>query len=300
MGILAALVLAPPAEASRILAILVGATVMALLGLTDDLFPLSPGWKFFFQALAAGLLVLLGVRLEFLPSQPMLGVVLTVLWVMAVTNAMNLIDIMDGLAGGVAVIACLGFLLAPVLGEQSFVPIAAAALAGSALGFLPYNYQPAKIYMGDSGALFIGFTLAGIALGQDYTQVNTVALSAPLFILAVPLYDMVLVMVLRAMKRRSMFRGSNDHLALRLRALGLTVKGTVHLLWGAALLSSVAAWALVRLSEKRALFLVLVLFLGALLFTIFISTVPVDEGSRRVRESPFRLNFGKARRGGKR
>jgi len=296
MGVVAALVLAPPPQAARILAILAGGTIMALLGLTDDLFPLSPKWKFLFQVLAAALLVVLGVRLEFLPSQPVLGILFTILWVVAVTNALNLIDIMDGLAGGVAVIACLGFLFVPVLGEQTYVPLAAAALGGAVLGFLPYNYQPARIYMGDSGALFIGFVLAGIALGQGYTEVNTIALIAPLLILGIPLYDTVLVMVLRTMKRRSMFRGSNDHLALRLRAMGMTVKGTVHLLWALAGAFSLAAWVLVRLSEKRALFLGLILFLGTLLFTIFIATIPVDEGRRSVRESPFRLNFGKAGR----
>jgi UDP-GlcNAc:undecaprenyl-phosphate GlcNAc-1-phosphate transferase len=277
IGILSALVLSPPPHSEGILALLAGGALMTLLGLVDDLFPLSPAVKFLFQLLAATLLVVLGVKVEFLPNHPVLGVALTVFWVVAVTNALNLIDIMDGLAGGVALIACLGFVLVPFLGEQSYLPLAAAALGGSVLGFLPYNYQPARIYMGDSGALFIGFVLAGLALGHGYTQVNVVALCAPILILGIPLYDTALVMMLRLLKGRSMFQGSNDHLALRLRSLGLTVRQTVHLLWGASVLLALSAGLLVRLSEKRAILFLMLLFLGTLLSTIFISFIPMDE-----------------------
>lgn len=289
LGIIAALVVAPPPDSPRILAILVGGTVVAIMGLADDLFSLSPAVKFLFEILAAVLLIVLGVKLEFLPNHPILGFIFTVLWVVAVTNAVNLIDIMDGLAGGVAVVACLGFVLVPFLGAHSYVHLTAAALGGSVLGFLPYNYQPARIYMGDSGALFLGFVLAGIAMGHGYTQVNVVALSAPLLILGIPLYDMALVMMLRFLKKRSMFRGSNDHLALRLRALGLTVKQVVHSLWLLAALLAISAGFLVRLSEKRALIFTLFFFFAALLFTVFISSIRVDEGAHKIRESPFRV-----------
>ncbi len=289
IGLLSALVLTPTPDSGKILALLVGGTIVAILGLTDDLFSLSPAVKFFFQILAASLLIVFGVKLEFLPSHPILGSFLTIFWVVAVTNAVNLIDIMDGLAGGVSVIACLGFVLVPFLGEQSYVPLTAAALGGSVMGFLPYNYQPAKIYMGDSGALFLGYVLAGIALGHGYTQVNVVALCAPLFILGIPLYDTALVMVLRFLKGRSMFRGSNDHLALRLRVLGMTVPQVVLTLWALSISLGVFAFFLARLSEKRALVLILFLFLMAMLFTIFISSIPVDEGTHKIRESPFRV-----------
>ena len=292
IGLLSALVLAPLPDYGKILALFVGGTIVALLGLADDLFSLSPAIKFFFQILAASLLVVFGMKLEFMPSHPVLGALLTVFWVVGVTNAINLIDIMDGLAGGVAVIACLGFVFVPFLGDQSYVPLTAAALGGSVLGFLPYNYQPAKIYMGDSGALFLGFILAGIAMGHGYTQVNVVALCAPLFILGIPLYDTALVMVLRFLKGRSMFRGSNDHLALRLRVLGFTVKQAVHSLWAISFILATSAWLLVRLSEKRALVFVLLFFFGAMIFTIFVSSIPVDEGSRKIKESPFRVLLG--------
>ncbi|HEY5038718.1 MAG TPA: MraY family glycosyltransferase, partial [bacterium] len=209
IGILGALTLSPIPDSPRVLALLVGGTVVAILGLADDLFSLSPAVKFLVEILAAVLLILLGVKLEFMPSHPVVGYLLTVFWVVAVTNAVNIIDIMDGLAAGVSLIACIAFVLVPFLGAQSFVPLTAAALGGSVLGFLPFNYQPARIYMGDSGALFLGFLLAGIAMGHGYSQVNVVALCAPLFILGIPLYDLALVMILRFFKGRSMFRGSN-------------------------------------------------------------------------------------------
>jgi UDP-GlcNAc:undecaprenyl-phosphate GlcNAc-1-phosphate transferase len=290
LGTLGALVLTPPPDYSRALAILSGGTIVALMGLVDDLFSLTPAVKFFFEILAASLLILFGVKLEFLPSHPFLGSLLTIFWVVAVTNAVNLIDIMDGLAGGVCVIACLGFVLVPFLGAQSYVHLTAAALGGSLLGFLPYNYQPARIYMGDSGALFLGFVLAGIAMGHGYTQMNVVALSAPLFILGVPLYDTALVMVLRFLKGRSMFRGSNDHLALRLRALGMTVKVVVSALWALSALLAVCAGFLVRLSEKRATVFVLFFFFTVLVFTVFVSSIRMEEERKKIKESSVR-NF---------
>ncbi len=292
LGVLSALILAPPAESSRILAFLVGGTVMVILGLTDDLFSLSPAIKFFFQILAASLLILFGVQLEFLPSHPWLAKLLTIFWVVAVTNAVNLIDIMDGLAGGVSVIACLGFVFVPFLGAQSYVPMTAAALGGSVLGFLPYNYQPARIYMGDSGALFLGFILAGIAMGHGYTQMNVVALCAPLFMLGIPRYDTALVMFLRFLKGRSMFRGSNDHLALRLRSIGMTVKQIVWSLWGLSFLLAASAGLLVRLSEKRALFFMGSFFFALLLFTVAVASIQVDEGKAKLRENPFQIFLG--------
>src|ERR1019366_2130415 len=150
------------------------------------------------------------------------------------------------------------FVLFPYLGAQSYVPLTAAALGGSVLGFLPFNYQPARIYMGDSGALFLGFLLAGTAMGHGYSQVNVLGLCAPILILGIPLYDMGLVMMLRFFKGRSMFRGSNDHLALRLRKLGLTVKQTVSFLWGLSILLALGAYFLVRLlTLKQALVLLL-------------------------------------------
>lgn len=299
LSVLSVVILMPPPDSSKLLALLAGGTVVALLGLVDDLFTLGPGLKFVVQLAAAALLYLFGVRLEFMPSHPILGFLLTVFWVTLVTNALNLVDIMDGLAAGLALTACLGFVIVPFVNDQSYVPLAAAGLGGALLGFLPYNIQPARIYMGDSGALFIGFILSGLAMGHGYSQVNTVALSAPLLILGVPLYDTLLVMGLRTLKGRSVFRGSNDHLALRLRALGLSVKWVVGLLWAASVLLSAFSWFLVRASDKRSILAILALFAVTLTFTLFVAQIPM-ESPRASSGAPRRVNparLGRERKG---
>jgi UDP-GlcNAc:undecaprenyl-phosphate/decaprenyl-phosphate GlcNAc-1-phosphate transferase len=287
--IFGSLSLAPPSDTQPLFALLVGGTVIALMGLVDDLFSLTPAMKFLFEIVAAVLLIIFGLKLEFLPSHPILTYALTIFWVLAVTNAVNIIDIMDGLAGGVTVIACLGFVLVPFLGAHSYVPFTAAVLGGSVLGFLPYNYQPARIYMGDSGALFLGFVLSAIAMGHGYTQNNVVGLCGPLLILGVPLYDTALVMMLRFIRKRSMFRGSNDHLALRLRKIGFTVKQTVHTLWFVSFLLVLFAGLLVRESEKRALVYILIFFFAVMLVTLFIALVPMEDNLTKIKESPFQI-----------
>jgi len=281
--------LAPPADTKPLFAILVGGTVIALMGLVDDLFSLSPAVKFLFEIVAAVLLIVFGLKIEFLGNYPWLCYGMTIFWVLAVTNAVNIIDIMDGLSSGVVAIACFGFMLVPFSGAHSYVPLVATVLAGSVLGFLPYNYQPARIYMGDSGALFLGFVLSALAMGHGYTQENIVGLCAPVLILAVPLYDTALVMMIRFIRGRSMFRGSNDHLALRLRKIGFTVKQTVHTLWSVSILLVFVAGFLVRLSEKRALVFILVFFFILMLVTLFVALIPMDEGVVKIKESPFQV-----------
>ncbi len=273
--------LAPPPDAAKLSALLIGGTVVCLLGLVDDLFSLSPGTKFLVQIAGAALLIAFGVQLSF-TATVWVAWGLTILWVVGVTNAINLVDIMDGLAGGLVTLAALGFLFVSLSGEHAYVNVAAAALAGSALGFLPYNFQPARIYMGDSGALFLGFILAGIAMGQSYTEIHPVSLYAPILILGIPIYDTLLVMALRTLKGRSMFRGSNDHLALRLRALGWNVKPIVLTLWSVGAMLSVAAFFLVRISFKQALIFTMALFAVTVMFTFLISQIRVDERYARV------------------
>ena len=275
-----AVVLLNPPDTPKILAVAFGGTVMAILGLSDDLFSLTPTLKFAVQIIAAACLIFFGVHIKFI-FNPWLDWVVTIFWVVGVTNALNLIDIMDGLAGGVTVLAALGFVFVPLSGEPGFVNLVAAALAGSVLGFLPFNYQPARIYLGDAGALFIGFVLASVAMGESYTQTNVVSLAAPLLILGIPLYDTILVMFLRFLKGKSMFQGSPDHLALRLRFIGMSVKQVVYSLWGLTLLGCAAAFFLIRMSEKRAFVFLLAVFFAAMLWTLFIALIPVDDPAQR-------------------
>ncbi|MCH7760432.1 undecaprenyl/decaprenyl-phosphate alpha-N-acetylglucosaminyl 1-phosphate transferase, partial [candidate division TA06 bacterium] len=205
----------------KILGILIGSLLIAILGLLDDIKNLSPYTKFFGQGMGALILILSGVHLEIIYFPLWLNLLLTFLWILGITNGFNIIDVMDGLSAGVACIASAAFLFIAIPTQNVHVVLLSAALAGGTLGFLRFNFYPARIFMGDSGSLFLGFLLASLSITVSYTAVNNIALLSPLLILAVPIYDTFLVSLLRILKGRNPFRGSSDHFALRLRALGM-------------------------------------------------------------------------------
>jgi len=203
-----------------------GGTLIMVLGLIDDIWKLDYRVKFFGQFIASIILVLYNIRIEFIPSLS-LSIFLTIFWIVGITNAINIIDIMDGLAAGVVVIVGLAFSFIALPTEKIYVNFAALALAGSCLGFLRYNWQPARIFMGDSGSLFIGFILAAISLGESYTTINNIGLFAPLLVLGIPIYDTLLVIFFRLLKGKSIFAGSRDHFAFRLEAMGYERKKVI-------------------------------------------------------------------------
>jgi UDP-GlcNAc:undecaprenyl-phosphate GlcNAc-1-phosphate transferase len=181
---------------------------------------------------------------------------LTVLWILAVTNAMNIIDILDGLASGVATIAALAIAFANVMANREAVAFLCIVLAGAIAGFLRYNFHPAKIYLGDAGSLFIGFMLAAFSMNAGYTRMNMLAVISPVLILGIPLFDLALVMWIRWRNGIPVTKGSPDHFALRLRRCKLSVRETAvtayivgAILAGTALLMSQVAleWAIVTI-----------------------------------------------------
>ncbi|HTB34002.1 MAG TPA: MraY family glycosyltransferase [bacterium] len=203
-------------------AIGLGGLIALGLGLLDDRKALGPGAKFLGQILGALVLVACGLRVRFVSSD-WLGAALTVLWVVTVTNALNFVDIMDGLAASVAAASALAFWAFAAHGARWDDALAAAALAGACLGFLPYNWRPARVYMGDAGSHFLGFTLSAISLNLRYSHQNELAVFSPLVILALPLFDLALMIVIRTRKGIPPWKGSPDHVPLRLRALGWQV-----------------------------------------------------------------------------
>jgi len=225
--------------------ILAGGLVMFVLGLIDDLKkPHGLGFKtkFFIQFCVAFFVALYGVRINFI-NPDHLSFILSMIWIVGVSNAFNIIDVMDGLSASQAVMAALGFLLISFPSEAIYVNVASAALAGGALGFLPYNFsKKMKIFMGDSGSLVCGFTLAVVAMGTSYSAVNPLGVYAPLFILAIPLYDTLFVSVMRLRRGQSPFIGSRDHFALRLEKLGFSRPRIVFLTAIASLALSVFAF----------------------------------------------------------
>jgi UDP-GlcNAc:undecaprenyl-phosphate GlcNAc-1-phosphate transferase len=220
-------------DSTEVLGMLLAGAIAVILGLIDDLGVLSPGIKLAGQVIAVLALINASVyiKLGFLP--PPLAIILSFLWLLGIINAFNLIDVMDGLAAGVAAAASfILFLIAAVNGRQTDA-ILLAALCGALVGFLRYNVQPARIYMGDTGSMFIGLMLGALAMNNSYTRQNLVASVAPVVILGVPIFDMLFVMYVRFRRGLPVFLGSPDHFALRLRKWRLTTRQTVTASWAA-------------------------------------------------------------------
>jgi len=286
-GILAALIVfwAFPAaylstpDRMRMIALLVGAILMAGLGLLDDLRNLSPLVKLGAQALVAVMMIKCDLHLQIVFLPMWINYALTIFWLVGITNAFNLIDIMDGLATGIAGIsAVLFFLLAittPGL-DKTFVAVWGLALAGSLSGFIFFNFHPATIYLGDMGALSIGFLLGGLAISESYTSMTDLGLLIPLFILAIPLYDTFYVIILRILSRRSIMHGSRDHFALRLKALGLSVVSTVVLCYIISLMFGGIALFLSLSSGLRAQLLAGLMIIFALIGGILLKRVRME------------------------
>jgi UDP-GlcNAc:undecaprenyl-phosphate/decaprenyl-phosphate GlcNAc-1-phosphate transferase len=238
----------------RLLAVLGGAGLCFAVGLLDDVlgnrFPLL--LKAAGQSVAAVLVIVAGVRTDLLPVEG-LNVVLTFLWLVGITNAFNLLDNMDGLSAGVAFVASLVLLLnAWSLGEH-LISLLIVAFMGSLLGFLFFNFQPASVFLGDCGSLFIGFTMASLALLERYVSHASSTLFPtvmPVVVLAVPLIDTLSVIAIRLREGRPVYVGDRRHLSHRLVAHGFSQREAVLFLYlttfslglGAASLSDATPW----------------------------------------------------------
>lgn len=230
--------------------IILGSVIMLLLGLVDDALPKGLGYKkkFMIQAAAAIAVIMFDVRIHFI-SPYAVAFILSVVWIVGITNAFNIIDIMDGLSSGIAAIAALAFLFISLPSEQIYVNFCAAALAGGLIGFIPYNLsRKRKIFMGDTGSMPVGFILASLAMGTSYTKINDIGLFSPLLIISIPIYDTFLVMYFRWRKGQSPFLGSKDHFALRLEKLGFSRPKIIAISYTISIFLSFAAFMLTRLT----------------------------------------------------
>jgi len=212
-----------------VLGVVLAGTLMVMVGLIDDFGVLRPGPKLIGQLIAVLVLIRSGIRIEIVVLPDWMDLALTVVWMIGVINAFNIIDVMDGLAGGVGLIACVWLFVVAVANQDTMVAVMLAALAGSLAGFLRYNFHPASIYLGDAGSLFVGLMLGSLAMVGKYTAVNPAAVLTPVLILGVPVFDTLLVMYIRWMRGVPIFWGSPDHFALRLRRWSLSVSGVVTL-----------------------------------------------------------------------
>lgn len=215
--------------------ILVGGVALTALGMVDDRIGLSPGMKLAGQFCVAGAVACWGVRITLFWDFPAVTWAVTTFWILLVINAMNFFDNMDGLAAGTAAIAAAFFLFIAGLRGQHFVAVLAAVTCGSAAGFLVHNRPPARIFMGDAGSHFLGYSLAVTgALTTYYTPTESLTpapVLIPLIILGVPLFDAVAVVVLRWRRGTPIYVGDNTHLSHRLTDLGCTRPQAVALIW---------------------------------------------------------------------
>ena len=233
----------------RELVVVVGlALVFSLMGLVDDLRGLSPRLRFVVGLVIATSLVSYGVRVA-TPLADSLDFAISVVWILGVTNAFNLLDNIDGLAAGTAAVAAGGFFIIAYINDQQYSALMAIGLAGAMLGFLRSNFHPASIYMGDAGSLFIGFMMAYLGLKMRTTVTEVPQLFAPMLVLGVAVLDTTMVVVSRLRRRVSPFTGGQDHLSHRLRRLGLSVPRSVTTLLVASVALSILA---IGLSEAPA------------------------------------------------
>jgi len=252
--------------------ILAGSTVMCLVGLIDDIKPdgLHYRTKFFFQIAAALMVIFFGVRIRFV-NPPWLACALTVVWVVGLTNAFNLIDIMDGLASGVAIVATMAFFFIALPKEELYVNIASAALCGAALGFFPFNLsKPLRIFMGDGGSLFLGFVCSALAMGTSYGRQTEWGVFAPLMILCLPIFDTLFVFSMRILRGSSPFLGSKDHFALRMEILGWTRPLILIFSLGFTALLCLGAFGVTRVSTDGGLVIYGVTIVILLVFTSYL------------------------------
>jgi UDP-GlcNAc:undecaprenyl-phosphate GlcNAc-1-phosphate transferase len=214
----------------RELAVVLGlALVFATMGLIDDLRGLSPVFRFVVGLGLATVLVSYGVVLES-PLPDWLDMVISVVWILGMTNAFNLLDNIDGLAAGTAAMAAGAFFVIAILNDQQYSALLAIGLAGAMLGFLRSNFAPATIYMGDAGSLFIGFMMAYLVLKMRTNVAEIPQLLAPVLVLGVAVLDTTVVVVSRLRRGLSPFTGGQDHLSHRFLRLGLSVRRSVTVL----------------------------------------------------------------------
>jgi UDP-GlcNAc:undecaprenyl-phosphate GlcNAc-1-phosphate transferase len=234
------------------LGLLVGGVAVGALGVADDTIGLRAQSKFALQSCVAFFAYAMGFRIEAI-SIPFLGVwemgvfalPITALWIVGVVNAVNLIDGLDGLAAGVIFFAALTNFVVAVIGMQIFVAVVMAAIMGAMVGFLFYNFNPAHIFMGDSGSYFLGYLLATASLTGAMQKTSTaVSLLVPMVALGVPIFDTLFSMLRRTLERRSMFSPDRGHVHHRLIDMGITHRRAVMLLYGVSVLLMVSAIAI--------------------------------------------------------
>lgn len=272
MGFLASLMIFGQMDV-QMLSILLGAMIIVVLGIFDDIVALGAKFKFCIQIIAAAIPVCVGgLKIEFFTSfnpfsnNPyfslgMLAIPVTILWIVGITNAVNLIDGLDGLAAGVSSIAAMTMLAVGLLTNEIMVAITMGALAGSCIGFLPYNFNPAKIFMGDTGSTFLGFMLATMSIEGFFKFYAVISFAVPFLILGLPIFDTASAITRRLMEGRNPMSPDRGHVHHKLVDMGFNVKQAVAILYAISATLGLAAVILTTSGEAKAMILILAVIL---------------------------------------
>ena len=246
------------------------------VGLFDDIVHIKPYTKLLGQIIVAALLVNFGIKINIIPY-PLISIPITILWIVAVVNSFNLLDNMDGLSGGIGAVVGLILFLFSALNGNFEVGLPALILAGSLLGFLKYNFNPAQIFMGDSGSMFIGFMLGAITLQGSWKEPAhlVMVLLIPLLILAVPIFDTMFVTLMRSFNSRKIFQGGKDHISHRMVVLGLSEKRTVIALYVISAIFGGISILSMFVSPVVTTILILLAVISLIYFGVFLGNVKV-------------------------
>ncbi len=270
-------------ERDHVIGLFAGGLVIALLGLFDDLRGANAGKKFLVQFAVAGLLYYLGFRMDFLANpfgEPIelgwLSLPFTLVWIVGIINAMNLIDGLDGLAGGVALVAVVTTFLLSLQRAHPLMMLFSSALAGAIVGFLFYNFNPASIFMGDTGSMFLGFVLGTTALQTGQKASTAGAVLIPGIVLGLPIMDTLLAIGRRAIRGRPLFQADKEHIHHRLMERGLSHRQAVLVLYGFCVLLGTAALVMTYASNGQSALTLVVLALVAFFFLRALGYVRLD------------------------
>ena len=247
--------------------ILMGAVIIVILGVLDDIMTLRALPKFFIQILAASIAVYHGCVIQFVSNFNLfsdtlyinlgwLSVPVTIIWIVAITNAVNFIDGLDGLAVGVSAISAGSLLVIALMVAEGNIAIVIAALLGACIGFIPYNFNPAKMFMGDTGSTFLGYILATLSIQGLFKMYAIISFAVPFLILGVPIFDICFAFLRRIAKGQNPMIADRGHVHHRLIDMGFSQKQSVAITYMITAILGLAAVVLTTSGEFKAMFLI--------------------------------------------
>lgn len=250
-----------------LIGIFMGATMLVFVGIVDDVTDMPAKLKLLGQIIAACIATFGGIRIDFITSMfhetgmtalHFLGAPMTVIWIVAIINAVNLIDGLDGLAAGIASISAATLAICAIINGLDTVAVLCFILVGACVGFLVYNFHPASIFMGDTGSMFLGYTLAILSIMGTAKSVTFVSLFIPILALGIPIFDTLFAILRRMIANKPIFEADKAHLHHRLMARGLSHRDTVLLIYGISACLSICAIVINEMTSERGFIVVVV------------------------------------------